>query len=96
MQSLDTDNDPNNGTNEKEYNMLVTTLEEMEAIVSSRADMEWDGWSIVKYTKASNAMYSPDGCRVNGVWMKKKVFPLTEDGWYLPNSIGRVHAAVEG
>lgn len=76
--------------------MLVVTLEEMEEIVNSRTDLAWEGWNVVKYTKASNAMYSPDGCLRNGVWMKKKVFPLTEDGWYLPNTIGRVHAAVEG
>ncbi len=76
--------------------MLVVSLEEMEAIVLSRDDLAWEGWNVVKYTKASNAMYSSDGCLRNGVWMKKKVFPLTEDGWYLPNTIGRVHAAVEG
>lgn len=76
--------------------MLVVSLEEMEAIVLSREDLAWEGWDVVKYTKASNAMYSPDGCLRNGVWMKKKVFPLTKDGWYLPNTIGRVHAAVEG
>ena len=76
--------------------MSVTSLEEMECIVASRTDLAWEGWNIVKYTRASNAMYSPDGCIRNGVWMKKKVFPLTEDGWYLPNSIGRANAAVEG
>ena len=76
--------------------MLVTTLEEMECIVADRNDLAWEGWNIVKFTKAANAIYSKDGCYRNGVWMKKKVYPLTEDGWYLPNSIGRVHAAVEG
>ena len=76
--------------------MLVTTLEEMEQIVASRGDLEWDGWNVVKYTKSSNAMYATDGVFHRGMWMKKKVYPLTEDGWYLPNSIGRVHAQVEG
>lgn len=76
--------------------MLVTTEQEMQQIIDSRADLEWDGWSVVKYTRSNNAVYSPDGCYKNGVWMIKKVFPLTEDGWYLPNTIGRVHAQVEG
>lgn len=76
--------------------MLVTTLDEMEQIVASRDDLEWDGWNVVKYTKSNNAIYAADGCFHRGQWMKKKVFPLTEDGWYLPNSIGRVHAQVEG
>lgn len=76
--------------------MLVTSLEEMESIVASRSDLEWDGWNIVKFTASPNAMYSPDGVFYRGKWMKKKVFPLTEDGWYLPNTIGRVYAQVEG
>lgn len=76
--------------------MLVTTEQEMQAIIDSRADLEWDGWNVVKYTKSNNAMYSPDGTFIRGTWMKKKVFPITQDGWYLPNTIGRVDAQVEG
>ena len=76
--------------------MLVTSLEEMEEIVRSRDDLEWDGYDIIKYTNSKNAMYGVDGIFRGGKWMKKKVFPLTEDGWYLPNIIGRVDAQVEG
>jgi hypothetical protein len=76
--------------------MLVVNQDEMEEIVRSREDLEWDGWDIVKYTSNSNAMYANDGVFRYGKWMKKKVFPLTEDGWYLPNTIGRAHAQVEG
>ena len=76
--------------------MLVTTEQEMQEIMNSRDDLEWDGWNVVKYTKNKNAMYSTDGAYVRGVWMKKRVFPLTQDGWYLPNYIGRVDAQVEG
>lgn len=75
--------------------MLVTSLEEMEQIVASRDDLVWDGWSVVKYTNSSNAMYSSNGTFYRGKWMKKEVFPLTENGWNLPNSIGRAHAQVE-
>jgi hypothetical protein len=75
--------------------MLVTSLEEMEHIVSSRGDLSWDGWDIVKYINNSNALYAKDSEFRDGKWMKKKVFPLTEDGWYLPNSIGREHVQVE-
>lgn len=76
--------------------MLVTDLDEMERIVASRADLEWDGWNVVKYTNSSNAIYSKDGAYRRGKWMTKKVFPITQDGWYLPNTIGRVDAQVEG
>lgn len=76
--------------------MLVTSLEEMEQIVASRSDLEWDGWDIVKYYNSSNAFYSKEGAFHNGEWLKKKVYPLTEEGWHLPNHIGRDHAQVEG
>lgn len=76
--------------------MLVTSLEEMESIIRSRGDLEWDGYNVVKYTNSSNAMYGIDGVFRNGKWMKKKVFPLTEEGWNLPNYFGREYAQVEG
>lgn len=76
--------------------MLVTSLEEMEAIVISRGDLQWDGFNVIKYTNSDSAMYGIDGAFVNGKWMKKKVFPLTEEGWNLPNYFGREHAQVEG
>lgn len=76
--------------------MLVTSLEEMEQIVRSRNDLVWDGWDIVKYTNSNNAIYAADGAYRDGKWMKRKVFPITKDGWYLPNSIGRDYAQVEG
>ena len=75
--------------------MLVTDLEQMTRIVNSRNDLEWEGWNVVKYTRNSNAYTMSDGVFKNGVWMIKKVFPVTEDGWYIPNSIGLADAQVE-
>jgi hypothetical protein len=71
--------------------MLITSLEDMENIVASRTDLEWDGWNVVKYTKSSDAMFSRDGIYKNGKWCNKKTFPITEEGWFLPNSLGRQH-----
>jgi len=76
--------------------MLVTTEEHMQSIISSRKDLEWEGWNVVKYTKSNSAMFSADGCIKGGQWMNKKVFLLTEHGWNLPESIGRKYAQVEG
>ena len=76
--------------------MLVTKLEHMEEIVESNDDLFWDGWNVVKYTNSRSAMYSVDGVFRNGKWMKKKVFPLTEQGWLLPESLWRSNAQVEG
>jgi len=74
--------------------MLVNNLEKMEQIVNS-TDLEWDGWNVVKYTPSHSAMFSTDGAYKGGQWYKKKVFPLTEDGWHVPNSIGKINARME-
>lgn len=75
--------------------MLVTSLDHMEYIVANREDLEWDGWDVVKYTKNNNAFSSQDGVFKNGIWMKRKVFPITEEGWFIPNSIGLADAQME-
>ena len=76
--------------------MLITSLEEMEKIVRSRGDLEWDGYNVVKYVSSNNALYKIDGAFHDGQWMKTVVFPLTEEGWNLPNYIGREDVQVEG
>lgn len=75
--------------------MLVTDLQQMEQIVLSQSDLEWEGWDVVKYVANPNALFTKDGAFRQGKWMKKKVFPLTEKGWHLPNIIGREYAQVE-
>lgn len=72
--------------------MLVSNLQYMEDIVAQRNDLDWLGWDIVKYSKSSSAIFSPDGIFRNGEWYKRKIFPLTEIGWDIPNSIGRKNA----
>ena len=76
--------------------MLVNSLDKMERIVSSRTDLAWDGWDVVRYNQGHNAQYATSGVFRDGQWMKKKIFPLTEQGWHLPNNIGSGHAQVEG
>jgi hypothetical protein len=75
--------------------MLVNSLGQMEKIVGSSSQLEWEGWDVVKYTPSYNAMFSKDGAYRNGEWYKKKVFPLTENGWSLPDSIGKINAGME-
>jgi hypothetical protein len=67
----------------------------MESIVSKRNDLGWDGWNIVKYTTSSSAIFSADGALKDGAWVKRKIFPITENGWEVPKSIGEPHAAME-
>lgn len=76
--------------------MLVSDLDKMESIVESREDLSWDGWDVVRHTHAPNAMYFKESEFRDGQWFKKKVYPLTEQGWNIPNNIGRVYVQVEG
>jgi hypothetical protein len=75
--------------------MLVSNIEEMERIVSSREDLEWDGWNVIKYTRSHNAMFSTYGILKNGVWCTKKIFPVTENGWVLPNTMRESYEKLE-
>lgn len=75
--------------------MVITSLDQMEKIVSSRSDLSWDGWDVVRHTENSNGMHSVDGEFKNNKWTKKKVFPITENGWNVPNVIGMNHAQLE-
>lgn len=75
--------------------MLINNLDTMESIVNSSTDLEWEGWNVVRYIPNHNAMFSDDGAFRDGAWYKKKTFPITEQGWNLPNSIGKRNAQVE-
>jgi len=68
--------------------MFITSLSEMEQIVASRSDLHWEGWDVVRYKKNPNAQFDVTGVFRNGSWHKRYVFPITEDGWSIPHSIG--------
>jgi len=76
--------------------MLVSSLEVMEEIVSNHESLSWDGWDVVRHIPNHNAVYSKDAEYRDGQWNKKRVFPITEKGWHIPNQIGRNYAQVEG
>jgi hypothetical protein len=69
--------------------MLVTSLSKMEEIVAGHPDLSWNGWDVVRRKQNSNAQFDPKGICVNGVWYKQYVYPITESGWSLPESLVR-------
>ena len=75
--------------------MFITSLNKMEKIVDSSQDLSWNGWDVVKQTPSYNAMFSPDGVYRDGKWYKQKIFPITENGWNVPDSIGKRDAQME-
>jgi hypothetical protein len=60
----------------------------MEQIVSYRSDLEWDGWDVVHYKKNDAAQFANNGAFKNGQWYKKNVYPISENGWSIPNYMG--------
>lgn len=68
--------------------MLVSSLRVMEQIVDYRPELEWDGWDVVSYKKNRSAQFEKDGAFKNGEWYKKIVYPITENGWSIPNYMG--------
>lgn len=67
--------------------MLVNSLTEMEQIVAYRPDLEWDGWDVVHYKKNNSAQFDKNGAFKNGSWYKKTVYPISSDGWIIPNNM---------
>jgi hypothetical protein len=71
--------------NSKEGNMLITSLEKMEVIVSKNKSLSWDGWNVVELVKNPSAAYKNNGVRINKVWYIKNIFTIEHDGWKVPN-----------
>lgn len=74
--------------------MLISNLDQMEKIVESREDLEWIGWDIIRYFGQSSFL-SKDAVFKNGKWVKTKVYPITEQGWDVPDNIGGSFAQLE-
>jgi hypothetical protein len=69
--------------------MKITSLEVMESIVKTNDSLSWDGWDVVELKKSSTAWMKPEGAYANNSWHIKSVFPVTQDGWSIPNKYTR-------
>lgn len=67
--------------------MFITSLSEMEQLVDCRSDLYWDGWDVVRYKKNTSAQFEKNGVFRNGEWYNKTVFPLTSNGWSMPERL---------
>ena len=69
--------------------MLVSSLTQMEQIVDGHPDLSWEGWDVVLQRPNSNAQYDVKGVFHNGQWYKRYTYPITTDGWYIPERFVR-------
>jgi hypothetical protein len=76
-------------SNTKEYEMVVTTLEKMEEIVSNNKALSWNGWTVVHSFVSDKARTSKFGALVDGKWQMQKEFVPTNTGWEIPDKFVR-------
>jgi len=65
--------------------MLIKELEQAEKIVKFNKDLRWVGWNIVSREITANGFNHKSGSFLNNRWGIDKHYPITENGWYLPN-----------
>lgn len=65
--------------------MKITNIKDMEAIVDSNPDMEWDSWTVVIYTN-DDGYYNKNGVYRNEKWQTKYTFEMVDYGvWNIPD-----------
>lgn len=69
--------------------MNVTSLEQMEQIVSNSDTLKWDGWTVVDSKPNQNGYTSVNGAFIDGRWHIEKRYEPTAQGWDIPNKFVR-------
>lgn len=78
-----------NTNNVGEKKMNITSLEQMENIVSNNKNLSWEGWNVVSLLPNNAAWRRTDGAIVKGKWYTKRVYEITETGWEIPGKLVR-------
>jgi hypothetical protein len=67
--------------------MFITSLEEMEQIVSDRKYLHWDGWVVVQTFQSEKGRTSKFGLLRNGRWQIQRRFVPAKNGWNIPEKL---------
>lgn len=65
--------------------MIIKNLEQMEKIVSKHNTLSWVGWDVRDLKRSDAGRTATNGIRVNGQWYLQRVYPVTRNGWDIPN-----------
>lgn len=65
--------------------MIIKNLETMEKIVTKNKNLSWIGWDVVDRKRTEAGRTSVDGVRVNNQWYLQRTYPITTNGWNIPN-----------
>lgn len=67
--------------------MKITNIEEMDRIVKSSPDMEWDNWTVIVYTD-DDGYFTKNGVFRDGRWRTKYSFNMVDYGvWIIPDRL---------
>ena len=69
--------------------MIISSLAQMETIVSKNKELAWIGWDVVERKRSDLARTSPSGVRVKNSWYLQKTINLNSNGWDIPNKYGQ-------
>jgi|SaaInl59LU_5_DNA_1037362.scaffolds.fasta_scaffold03729_8 hypothetical protein len=69
--------------------MNITSLEQMEKIVSRNKMLSWRGWDVVFSKAYPGAWSNKNGAFVKGVWYSQDIFEVGSNGWEIPNKLVR-------
>lgn len=69
--------------------MKITSLKQMEDIVSKNRILSWDGWNVVSMLPNKAGWMREDGAYLKGKWYTKRVYEITEAGWKIPSKLVR-------
>lgn len=65
--------------------MEITNIKQMEDIVKSNPNMEWDNWTVVVYTD-DDGYFTKNGVFKDGKWKTKYRFNMVDYGvWIIPD-----------
>jgi hypothetical protein len=69
--------------------MIISDLNKMEEIVDKNSNLSWEGWNVVQLIQDDYAEYLINGVfdKKKLLWYRKNVFPCTEKGWDIPESV---------
>ena len=64
-------------------------MNEMDEIVKANKSLSWDGWNVVQMVQDDYAEFLSVGTldKLTMQWYRKIVFPCTENGWDIPESV---------
>ncbi len=65
--------------------MIIKDLEKMEKLVARNNNLSWVGWDIADRKRSESARTAVNGVRVDGVWYLQRIYPVTRNGWDIPN-----------